>query len=174
MTSRRRVHGFHACVHVCVQEVSEWPRTMDNKTFNSLFYRLPRQMSRAGNDHNYFVSESVQMCACVEKTGNKTQRNSRQQQMWDIKSKIYIYILVSLHWSAWRLLTYLNCIKAKYEKKLLPAALNATIWGVVTKAALGRIPSKLESESPQVIVTSERKEQRKLHLLVMKHRSNSL
>lgn len=65
MTSRRRVHGFHACVHVCVQEVSEWPRTMDNKTFNSLFHRLPCQRSGAANNQNYSVSERVQRSACA-------------------------------------------------------------------------------------------------------------
>lgn len=75
MTSRRRVHGFHACVHVYVQEVSEWPGTMDNKTFNSLFHRLPCQRSGAANNQNYSVSECVQMCACAcaEKSGSRTQ-----------------------------------------------------------------------------------------------------
>lgn len=75
MTSRRRVHGFHACVHVYVQEVSEWPGTMDNKTFNSLFHRLPCQRSAAATNQNYSVSECVQMCACArsEKSGSRTQ-----------------------------------------------------------------------------------------------------
>lgn len=89
----------HVYMCVCVQKVSEWPMTMDNKTFNSLFHRLPCQRSGAANNQNYSVSECVQMCACArsEKSGNETQGISLQlsnrvitfcqQQMWDMKAK---------------------------------------------------------------------------------------
>lgn len=110
MTSRRRVHGFHACVHVCVQEVSEWPGTMDNKTFNSLFHRLPCQRSGAANNQNYSVSECVQMCKCahvrvrrrvaVELRGllSPLQLINRVitfclQQMWDTRQKIHFGVI---------------------------------------------------------------------------------
>lgn len=94
------------CTCVCVQEVSEWHRTMDNKTFNSLFHRLPCQRSEATNNQNCSVSECVQMCPCArsERSSCKTQGVSlqlsnrvitnRQEQMWDIKAKIYKFTVL--------------------------------------------------------------------------------
>lgn len=149
MTSRRRVHGFHACVHVYVQEVSEWPGTMDNKTLNSLFHRLPCQRSGAPNDQNYSVSESVQMCLCAysEKSGSRTQGASLQlinrvitfclQQMWDTLKKMWNFIAPFQ-----KPLMYFNFWEVKHGKeKTNLATTEATIWGVVVnlKVALAKM-----------------------------------
>lgn len=91
------MYGIYGCLHTYVCTRGQWliRGTIDNKTFNSLFHRLPFQQSTPANSQDYslypafFLSLSPQVCCLGARLTfapiqliNKVTSLALKQQQW--------------------------------------------------------------------------------------------